>query len=192
MKTSKLICICGSAGSIKSIEYLLRRLPSNFPIPIVILVHTSEHRNCRTIDIYSKFTTLTVISPDDLERIQPGHIYIAPPMYHIQIEKDYTFSFTAEAPVNFSRPSADILLETAATAYENALTAIILSGASQDGATGAKQVENMGGTVLVIDPKTAESDTMPKSALKVLDQQNVMNIESICKYLIELGGSVHE
>ena len=89
--------------------------------------------------------------------MQPGVVYFAPPDYHLQIEPERSFSLSLEAPVYFSRPSIDVLLETAACAYRREMLAIILTGASADGAEGLAKVRQLGGGAWVQDPATASS-----------------------------------
>lgn len=185
----QLICICGSAGSIKTIQFLLSKLPDTFSIPIVILVHMQESNRSKLKSVFSKESRSKIVSPEDYEPIKNNTIYVAPPMYHIQIEKDYTFSFTMDEPINYSRPSIDVLLETASYVYKNNLHTVILSGASIDGSHGVKNVESRGGHVLVLDPVQSEVDTMPIASIKALCNPIVCSEQEILKYILKLGGS---
>jgi len=192
MTTNKLICICGSAGAIDSIIKILKKLPADFYVPIVILIHLSESRYSHLQQMLAQVSSIHTVSPEDYDMIQANTIYVVPSMYHIQIEKDFTFSFSLDEPVNYSRPSADVLLETASNAYQDGLLSIILSGASQDGSTGSSKVVNSGGTVLIIDPDEAEVNVMPKAAIDILSKPHVLRLNEIIKYIIHFGGNADE
>jgi two-component system chemotaxis response regulator CheB len=187
----QLICICGSAGSIKTIKFLLSNLSETFSIPIVLLVHILESERSKLKHVFSKESKLPIMSPEDYTPIEEHKVYVAPPMYHLQIEKDYTFSFSMDEPINFSRPSIDVLLETAAYVYQNNLHVIILSGASNDGSKGVKSVETYGGRVLVLDPAESEVNIMPLASIKALKNPNICSEREILKYILNLGGSTN-
>lgn len=117
----KCIVIAGSAGSLGPIESILKSLTYPFPIPIIIMVHMKENSYSFLPEIIRKITKSDVVIPENFEHIGPGRIYIAPPIYHLQVETDFTFSFAVDERVNFSRPSIDVLLETVAYTYKKML-----------------------------------------------------------------------
>jgi len=123
-----------------------------------------------------------VREPDDKEPVGRG-IWFAAPDYHLMIEADRTFAFSIERPVNFSRPSVDVLFESAAAAYGPALVAVVLTGASSDGANGARAVRDAGGVVIVQSPETAEAPVMPRSAIERARPQGVGTVAEIASLL---------
>jgi two-component system chemotaxis response regulator CheB len=120
----------------------------------------------------------------------PGTVYFAPPDYHLLVERDRCLSLSNEEPVNFSRPSVDVLFESAADAYGKDLLAIILSGANEDGTKGARAVSEAGGIVVVQSPDSAEARMMPESALTACPKARAMNLNTLKELLCACGGTV--
>jgi two-component system chemotaxis response regulator CheB len=112
--------------------------------------------------------------------------YFAPPNYHLLIEEDHTFSLSIEGRVNYSRPSIDVLFESALDAYCSKLIGIILTGANNDGSRGLKKIKDCGGLAIVQDPKTAEVSAMPEAALKISKIDHVLQLEEIAPFLIKI------
>jgi two-component system chemotaxis response regulator CheB len=102
------------------------------------------------------------------------------------IEKDRTFSLTVDERVNYSRPSIDVLFESAAEAYKNKLIGIILTGSNSDGTNGIKRILECGGLAIVQDPKTAESTHMPLAAIAAIQPDYILPLEEIIKLIIKL------
>ena len=102
------------------------------------------------------------------------------------IEEDFTFSFSLDAPVNYSRPSIDVLFESAIYAYRQHLIGIILTGANNDGSRGVKKIKEQGGFVIVQDPKTAEADAMPKVAISMTTIDKILPLQEIGLFLLQL------
>ena len=124
---------------------------------------------------------------DEKEKIVPAMIYIAPPNYHLLVEDDRTFSLSVDELVNFSRPSIDVLFESAADAYGKRLIGIILTGANSDGSNGLKKIKECGGMAIVQDPESSEADTMPRAAIKATKVDYVLPLEEIGTFLRKLG-----
>jgi two-component system chemotaxis response regulator CheB len=127
-------------------------------------------------------TSLPVREVEDKERIVPGFIYVAPADYHLLIDVG-TFALSTDAKVNKARPSIDMLFESAADAYLARVVAVILTGASVDGAAGAARIKAKGGTVVVQDPATAEAPVMPRAALEACLPDRVLTLDAIASYL---------
>lgn len=117
--------------------------------------------------------------PVDKEVVRSGRIYLAPANYHLYIDTGRTFSLSTEEAVNHSRPSIDLLFQSAARVYGHSMTAILLSGANQDGAIGVKAVAAVGGTVYIQDPHECEVGTMPRAAAALLGSEYVMRLAAI-------------
>ncbi|MFL6578025.1 MAG: chemotaxis protein CheB, partial [Povalibacter sp.] len=116
-------------------------------------------------ELLKRDCALPVKQAEDKEPLAPGTVYLAPPGYHLLLESHRAFALSIDAPVHFSRPSIDVLFESAADAYGRDLLAILLSGASSDGAAGLQEVHIAGGVTAVQAPDSAEAATMPAAAL---------------------------
>jgi len=182
----KVIVIGGSAGSLNAIIKILEEINNDIKIPIVILFHLSNEHESKLPKLLSKHISSIIKEAEDKEEIKENVIYVAPAMYHLQIEDNLKFSLLCSEKVNYSRPSIDILFETAAESYDGELLGILLTGANSDGAKGLKRIEELGGYVMVQDPSTAYSDIMPKAAIKILKNPEIMKLEVIGKKLNKL------
>jgi len=179
----ELIVIGGSAGSLQVLLQIIKQLPTDFAIPIVIVVH-------RQRNVLSEFTTIltnafknrTIVEPDDKSWIEKGCVYVAPQNYHLLIEADYTFSLDYSEPVKFSRPSIDVTFESAANVFKSNLTAVLVSGANNDGTAGLGRVLQHGGSVIAQDPETAEFPAMPAAAIAAVSGIVVLSPEEIVAY----------
>ena len=90
---------------------------------------------------------------------------------------------SVDARVNYSRPSIDVLFESAADIYKSKLIGIILTGANNDGAEGLKKIKQCGGLAIVQNPKGAESDAMPRAALAACEVDYILSLEEIASFL---------
>lgn len=186
------IVIGASAGGIEALKKLLTVLPENFGAPIVIVQHLSPHSDNYLTRRLCELCKIHVKEADEKEKIKAGTAYIAPPNYHLLIEQDKTLSLSADSKVNFSRPSIDVLFDSAAEVFRNGLIGIILTGANNDGSKGLKNIRNFGGLAIVQDPESAEASTMPRTAIEAAGADFILTIDEISNKLIELIGDNYE
>lgn len=182
---NRLVVVGASAGGLDALGIVLSELPSSFPHPILIVQHIGASSDGFMIKHLNRLCKLNVKEAADKEDIMIGHVYIAPPNYHILVEDNFQISLSVDEKVNHSRPSIDVLFESAAYVFGSKVIAIILTGASADGANGSKLIEEMGGKVIIQDPLTAVAKTMPESALKKTMHASVLKLEDIVPYLIK-------
>ncbi|MDB5829551.1 MAG: chemotaxis protein CheB, partial [Variovorax sp.] len=159
------VVIGASAGGIDALLILLAGLPASWRLPVVTVLHLSEGRESRLAEVFAQRLTIPVREAEDKCPLAPGTLYFAPPGYHLSIERNRTFSLSCEPPVLFSRPSIDVLMSSAADAYEEALAGLLLTGANEDGARGMAHIHALGGFTAVQDPAEAHVPTMPLAAL---------------------------
>jgi two-component system chemotaxis response regulator CheB len=167
----ELVVIGGSAGGIDALLTLLPALPAGFRPPAVCILHLPPDRESRLAELFNDRVALPVREAADKEPIAPGTIYFAGPGYHLSIEPAQDgdgpcFSLSCEPPVQFARPSIDVLMESAADAYGPALAGILLTGANHDGAAGMERIKQCGGLTVVQDPGQAQASTMPEQAIR--------------------------
>ena len=186
------IVIGASAGGMEALKKLLTVLPKGFRAPIVIVQHLSPHSDNYLTRRLDELCKIHVKEADEKEKIKAGTAYIAPPNYHLLIENDKTLSLSADSKVNFSRPSIDILFDSAAEVFRKGLIGIILTGANNDGSKGLKTIRNFGGLAIVQDPESAETNTMPKAAIEVAGADFILTIDQISNKLIELTGDKYD
>ena len=179
----KAIVIGVSAGGLAALSKLFPCLPERFPLPVIVVQHLAATTNRYKFAHFKKECPLTIKEVDEKERIRPGIIYFAPPDYHLLIERDETFSLSIDARVNFSRPSIDVLFESAVFVWSSGLIGILLTGASSDGAHGMQLIKQYGGLTIAQDPATAEYPVMPQAAIHAAAVEKILSIEDIGKLL---------
>ena len=175
--------IGGSSGGLEATLELLHGLHPDYQIPTVLVLHQRANRVSGVPAMLANHTHLQVMEPDDKQRIETGRLYVAPPNYHLLVEKEKILSLTSDDPVNFCRPAIDVTLETAANAYGTTLVACILSGANQDGADGALAVKNKGGRVYVQNRDEAQVDVMPAAVHRMVTVDGEFALQRMAEML---------
>jgi two-component system chemotaxis response regulator CheB len=176
------LVIGGSAGALGALEIILPALPASTPWPVLVVVHLQPNHRSLLPDLFRRRCSLPVYEVCDKEPIVPG-IWFAPTDYHLLVESTRTFALSVDEPVNYSRPSVDVLFESAADVYGETLLALVLTGANSDGANGARAARQRGGFVIVQDPETAEASMMPASAIERAGPQMVSSLPEIAATL---------
>lgn len=179
------VVIGGSAGALEVLRMIVRELPRSLACPVVIVIHLPSHSS-GLAELLGSDTSLMVKQAEDKEPMVPGTIYIAPPSYHLLIESQQTFALSVDPPVHFSRPSIDVLFETAADVYGARLIGILLSGASEDGAVGLQEIHTAGGITVVQSPLSAEVAIMPAAALALFEPTYIWSPNDIASGLMSL------
>jgi len=182
----KTIVIGASYGGMEAIKTILTNLPSNFKIPVCIVLHIGNNNISNYIAMLNHNTGFTVKEAEEKEFIEAGKIYFAPPNYHLQIENDFTISLSTDQKVNYSRPSIDVLFETAAWVMKDELMGILLTGSNSDGADGLKTIKDYGGITIVENPETAFAKTMPAKAIKKEEPSFILGLNQIPDKIVEL------
>lgn len=180
------IVIGVSSGGMNAMNLIFPLLPKEFKIPIIIVQHINARSDSQWITFLNKKSNLYIKEVDEKELIKQGIVYIAPPNYHLLIEKNKTFSLTVDERINFARPSIDVLFESAAEAYKSKLIGIILTGSNRDGSKGIKRIKEYGGLTIIQNPETAESSYMPLSAISSITPDYILSLEEIMKLLLLL------
>jgi two-component system chemotaxis response regulator CheB len=158
------IVIGGSAGSVPVLLDVLPALPAALVTPVIVVVHLPPEPS-RLARLLALACKRSVYEVEDKMPIEPSTIFVAPPNYHLLVERTRGLALSVDDPVHFSRPSIDVLFESAVDAFGGSLVGVLLSGANEDGATGLARLERAGGIAIVQDPATASATAMPEAAL---------------------------
>lgn len=177
------IVMGASAGGIEALMGLLPALSANFGPPIFIVLHLPRDRPSLLADIFVRKCALKVCEAQDKEPVRPGTVYFAPPDYHLLIDEGPQLALSADELVHHSRPSIDVLFESAADVYGPRLLGIILTGANADGAEGLVAVGEAGGITIVQQPRSAQVKQMVVSALNRSPASHVLDLEGIAAVL---------
>jgi len=181
-----LVCIGASWGGLKAIGQVLADLPAELDLPIAIAQHRHPDSPEATLaQLLQAQTDRAVLDVEDKMAIEPRHVYIAPPNYHLLVERG-SFALSVDDRIQFARPSIDVLFETAAHAYGSGVIVIILTGANDDGARGLARIKELGGVALIQDPAAAVRRAMPDAAIAATVADAILPLEDIGLYVHEL------
>jgi two-component system, chemotaxis family, protein-glutamate methylesterase/glutaminase len=184
--TYSVVALGTSWGGLTAMTRLLSGLPPDFSIPIVIVQHRSKDSDFLLSQLLQDATDLQVCEIEDKDVLEAGRVHIAPANYHVMLEQNYA-SLTIEEPVRFSRPSIDVMFDSAADTYGPGAIGVILTGANEDGARGLAHIVQHGGRALVQDPKTAEIPIMPEAALRAVPTAERIPLDKLAPRLVELS-----
>ncbi|WP_294332864.1 chemotaxis protein CheB [uncultured Sphingomonas sp.] len=184
-----MIVIGASAGGVQALLTLLPGLPTDFAWPVLVVVHVPPEHDHGLAALFEARCAMRVREAEDKQLPEPGTLYFAPANYHLLVEPDGSLALSADDPVNHSRPSIDVLFESAADALRHRVIAVLLTGANHDGAEGLRAVARAGGTAIVEDPNTARVPTMPAAGLALCPNATSLTIGAIAPHLIRLAQS---
>jgi two-component system chemotaxis response regulator CheB len=182
------IVIGASAGGIEALSALLPALPIGLRAAVFIVLHLPRERPSLLVEVFTPRCALPVREAQDKEPVEAGTVYFAPPDYHLLLDDGPQLALSADEPVHFSRPSIDVLFESAADVYADRLLGIILTGASEDGASGLEAVHRAGGATVVQQPESAQAPLMVQSALRRSPVDRVLTLDEIAGLLRTLAG----
>jgi two-component system, chemotaxis family, protein-glutamate methylesterase/glutaminase len=177
----ELVMIGVSAGGLEAMSVILPELTERLGFALAIVQHRSPSSEalCQVLQQRSR---VLVSEVNDKEPIEGGRVYIAPPDYHLLVERGH-FSLSVDAPEMYSRPSIDLAFESAADAYGPRVAGVVLTGANSDGARGLRRIADRGGVAVVQDPATAEVPVMPAAALAAVPNAAVVPLDGIARHL---------
>jgi two-component system chemotaxis response regulator CheB len=183
------VAIGVSSGGVQALKLLLGELPRDFPLPILIVQHISPDAGGGMAKLLDDLCAIQVKEADEQDRILPSTVYLAPPNYHLLVEREGFRSLSADPPVSYARPSVDVLFESAAAVFGPELIAIVLTGANWDGARGVQAVKQRGGIVIVQDPADADTPQMPQAAIAAVEADHVVPLAAMPGLLQRLAGT---
>lgn len=183
-----IVVVGGSWGGFDALCELLCSLPADTSVPIVVALHRSPRSRDGALEkMLARCVALEVVTVEDKTPLRPGCVHLAPADYHLLIE-DGSLALSTDALVQFSRPSVDVLFESAADEYAAGVIAIVLTGANSDGAAGVRRIKSQGGVTMAQDPATAAKATMPQAAIDTGQVDHVGPIPFLVRSLRGLIG----
>ena len=188
---SQLVVVAASAGGLLALEVLLEPLPSSFPAPLIAVLHLSPDHRSRMAEILGRFTKMNVKQVEEGDVLRAGTVYCASPDFHVLVTEERTLHLTHTAQVQYVRPSADVLFESAAAVYAQEVIAVVLSGTGRDGKDGVRAVKEAGGVILAQDEASAQHFGMPSAAIQTGMVDFVLPLEEVAAKLLELTHSNH-
>jgi two-component system chemotaxis response regulator CheB len=181
------VVIGTSAGGVEALGMLLPALPRSLRVPVFVVIHLPRDRPSLLVSIFVPRCQVPIQEAEDKEPVARGTIYVAPPDYHLMLDHGPRLVLSADEPVNYSRPSIDVLFESAADLYGRSLLGILLTGANEDGSDGLRAIRAAGGTSVVQSPAEAFAPLMPATAVERGLADHVMPLTDIVQLLAGLG-----
>lgn len=182
----RAVVIGSSAGAIGALGALIPALPASLGVPVLVVVHLPARQPSFLCDIFAPISALPVREATDKDELRGGGLWFAPPDYHLLVESSSSLALSVDEPVNYSRPSIDVLFESAARVFGEGLLAVVLTGANNDGAAGAEVVRHRGGVVAVQSPESAEIAVMPEAAIARANPQFIGSLEELSTFVVQL------
>jgi two-component system chemotaxis response regulator CheB len=186
MQPIDVVAIGVSAGGMKALATLLAHLPKDYSVPIIIVQHLLEGSESFLVEYLNDMVPIHIQEAIDKEPLRPGCVFLAPPGYHLLVEDGCSLSLSMDPKVNYSRPSIDVLFDSAAFVFQEKCLGIILTGANQDGSAGLRTIKANGGMTIVQCPETAEYPAMPLAAIQHVAVDHIMSLDEIGEFLITL------
>jgi two-component system chemotaxis response regulator CheB len=180
---SDILLLGGSAGSFKLLFGVVKFLPADLNKAVIIVMHRKRNFVSEIETLFAQNSRMLLREIGDKDKINKGTIYVAPANYHVLIENDDHFSLDVSDAVWYSKPSIDITFESAAEIYKDKCTAILLSGANQDGAQGLLKLRNAGSLTIAQHPDDAEMPEMPNEAININAVDYVLRTNEIFELL---------
>ncbi len=177
------VAVGASAGGMEALSIVLRALPCDWPLFMLVVLHLHRNSSGAFAQALDRACALPVRVAEDKVPAGRGEVWCAPANYHLLVERDATLSLSVDPPVNFARPSVDVLFESAAEAFGSALAGVVLTGGNFDGARGLAAIKAAGGIAIVQDPATAAVPAMPLAALEATGVDAVLSLAELAAWL---------
>ena len=182
------VLIGSSLGGVPLLQHIFAALPKTYPIPVLVVQHVHPEQGESPAHVINADVAIRVKDAEDKEPIEPGTAYFAPPGYHLLVERDQRIALSVDEKVNWSRPSVDVLFQSAVYLWAPHLLGIVLSGANSDGAAGIVTLKQHGCMTLAQEPSEAKRAEMPASAIATGCVDEVLGIAKIASMMSHLGG----
>lgn len=186
MTPREIIVMGASAGGVSALKRLVAALPSDLPAAVFITLHLFERSETVLPEILSNLSALPVVSLSEGQAIRPGHIYVAPPDYHLLLSPGYV-GLGHGPKENLQRPCINVMFRSAAAAYGDRVVGVLLTGMLDDGASGLWEIQQHGGVTVVQDPNEAMYRSMPESAIRGFEVDYIVRIAELGSLLARLA-----
>ena len=185
--TVGIVVIGASWGGLRALARVLGALPPTFRAPLVVAQHRQPGAEELLAGLLGSRTALDVAEAEDKDALVAGCVRLAPAGYHLLVD-DGHLALSVDEAVRHSRPSIDVLFDSAARAYREHAVGVVLTGANDDGARGLAVLRERGGYAIVQDPGDAEMPEMPRAALRRAGADAVLPLDAIAPALVKLVG----
>lgn len=182
-QNSEILLLGGSAGSFNLIFRIVKNLSNDIDKAVIVVIHRRKNFFSEIEKLFAENSRMYSRQITDKEYIRPNTVYVAPANYHTLIEKERCFGLDVSESVWYSKPSIDVTFESAADVYRERCTAILFSGANQDGAEGLLTLRNAGALTIAQSPLEAEMPQMPEAAINIKAAEYILHTKEILELI---------
>jgi two-component system chemotaxis response regulator CheB len=186
MQRKDIIVIGASSGGIDAFKGLFAALPRDLKASVFIVLHVAPYSLGILPEILERAGSMPASNAKDMEQIEPGHIYVAPPDFHLLVEPSGHVRVTRGPRENRFRPAIDPLFRSAAHAFGPRVVGVILTGWLDDGMAGLWAVKERGGTAIVQHPDDSYAPAMPLNAIKHVEVDHILPLKEVAPLLVHL------
>lgn len=190
--TDKFIAIGASTGGTVALEYIFAHLPASLP-PVLVVQHMPPVFTKQFADRLNELSDLTIREAGDGDLVIPGNAYIAPGGLHMTVQRKGNLMFTRlidTERVHFQKPAVDVLFESLAREVGRNCVAFLLTGMGKDGAAGMKALKDAGAYTVAQDEKSSIVWGMPKAAVDLDAQREIVPLEDVPRRIVEIAGGI--
>jgi two-component system chemotaxis response regulator CheB len=188
----QIVAIGASTGGPNALATLLRGLPIDFAVPVVIVQHMPRQFTRFLAERLSDRTGLDIVEAADGDVLRASRIWIAPGGWHMTLERqraEVCVRLDQSPPVNSCRPSVDVLFGSVADVFAAGALGVILTGMGHDGLRGCERLAWAGGQVLAQDEDTSVVWGMPGIVTRAGIAEMVLPIEEMAPEIVRRVGS---
>jgi two-component system chemotaxis response regulator CheB len=180
-----VIVVGASAGGVQALQALVSQLPPELPASILVVLHLMSAGTSVLDSILGRAGDLPATQARDGDRLERGHIYCAPPDFHMLL-RGPAIHLSPGPRENGHRPAIDPLFRSAARAYGPRVIGVVLTGTLDDGTDGLRLIKDLGGATVVQDPDDAAYRDMPESAARYVGPDRIVPLAEMGATLFEL------
>ncbi len=169
LEPTKIVAIGISTGGPNALQYLLAKLPGDFPGSIIVVQHMPEGFTSMFADRLDESCAIDVKEAQSGDLLVAGRALICPGDRHIKVRRmplGNTVVLSDESRVNGHRPSVDIMFRSVAVEFGSRTIGVLMTGMGEDGAVGLGLIKNAGGLTIAQSEESCVVFGMPKAAIE--------------------------
>lgn len=193
-RSIRAVIIGSSTGGPEALSRVISGLAAPLPVPVLIVQHMPPVFTRQLAARLDRQGPSTVVEAAGGEELLPGTIYLAPGDFHLEVQRTARGArtvLTQTPPVNFCRPSVDVMFRSAEKAFGGDLLAVVLTGMGSDGRAGCADIVETGGTVVVQDEASSVVWGMPGAVATAGLAHRVVTLDHVANTISDIVRANH-